>query len=114
MAEGVARVAGVGGRISLGGREWTVRGRTVGYYALLEAEILRLRGNPYEMIVNAAIGAVREVDGGAQVDAVRVVDLIAQAISDRFRNWRFASYNDYGQFYNTPYGEAFQIWSAIK
>lgn len=114
MAEGVARTAGIGGLITLGGRQWTVRGRTVGYYALLEAEILRLRGNPYEMICSAAIDAVREAGVDQRINAAVVVDLVSQSIAERFRNWKFASYVDYGEFYNTPYGEAFQIWASIK
>lgn len=102
--DGVSRVAGVGPTIELGGRSWIVRGRTVEYYALLEAEIIKLRGNPFDLIVTAA----RQMK-----DDPAAVDLVARTVAERFRNWRFATYADHADFNNTPYGDAFKIWAAI-
>lgn len=106
--DGAAIAAGIGGTITIDGRVFTVRARDLEFYAQVEAEIVKLRGNPMELIVQAAQRLK------AEPDSARLIDVVANAVSNRFRNWRLASYSDYGEFYDTPYGEAFQLWCCIK
>jgi hypothetical protein len=106
MAEtSVAPIVGAGGVATFMGRQWTIRGRTVEYYAMLEAEIMRLRGDPLQRLVSAAA----EYRNDPQV-----VNNVAVALSKNFRGWATCSYADYTEFHNSPYGEAFQIWMAIR
>lgn len=104
-ADGISHIAGLGPLVTLGGRQWLVKGRQLRYYAMMEAEIIKMRGNPFEMVVLAA--ANHRQDPG-------VVNAVAAAVAEHFRNWRFANYKDYGNFNETPYGEAFQVWCAIR
>lgn len=104
--DGVSHVAGIGPTIELGGKQWIIKGRTIEYYALLEAEIIKLRGNPFDMIIAAA----KENPGP---EGAMLVNVIASAVAERFRNWRIATYNDYQNFIFSPYGEAFQIWCCL-
>src|SRR5574343_805572 len=104
-ADGISHIAGLGPLVTLGGRQWIVKGRTLEYYSMMEAEIIKKRGNPFEMVVLAA----RE-----SRDDLKVVDAVAVSVAEHFRNWRFANYQDYIAFNQTPYGEAFQVWAAIR
>jgi len=108
--DGVSRAAGVGPTITLGGRTWTVRGRTVEFYALLEAEIIRQRGDPFKLLAESA-RTLRDEKGA--VDRVSL-DALASSIAAHFRSWNSATYADYAQFWNTPAGDAFRIWAAIR
>lgn len=110
---GLSRVAGVGPTIELGGRTFTVRGCILGYYTALEAELLRLRGNPLDLIVEAA-KSLRGPDGKIDGYQSLVLDQIANVVAEKFRNWRFCTYQDHNEFLRTPTGEAFKVWWAIK
>jgi hypothetical protein len=99
------RAAGTGGSITLAGRTFIVKGRTVGYQAAMEAEIIRVRGNPMDMFVEAAKNLR---------DDRQLLDTVALAIAERFRNWRMATHGDYAEFMGTPRGQAFNVWYAIK
>ena len=52
--DGSAVTAGVGGTIQINGKRYSIRARTVEFYALVEAEIVKLRGNPLDLIVQSA------------------------------------------------------------
>lgn len=110
---GLSRVAGVGPAIELGGRTFQVRGLILGYYAALEAELLKLRGNPLDLIVESA-KSLRGEDGRIDGFQSLVLDNIAGVVADKFRNWRFCTYQDHNDFLRTPTGEAFKVWWAIK
>ena len=110
---GLSRVAGVGPNIKLGGREFKTRGRTLGYFAALEAELLRLRGNPLDLIVEAA-KSLRGPDGAIDKVQVVVLDQIAGVVAEKFRNWRFSTYQDQNEFLLTSRGDAFRVWWAIS
>lgn len=109
---GLSRVAGVGPTIQLGGRTFTVRGRILGYLAALEAELLRLRGNPLDLIVESA-RSLRGPDGRIDATGLLMLDQIASVVAEKFRNWRFATYQDHNEFGNTARGDAFLVWWAI-
>lgn len=94
--------------ISLGGRTFSLKGRTLEFYALVEAEIVKLRGNPLTLVVEAA----KSLKG--EPNAPQMLDMVANAVSERFRNWRMTTYRDHAEFFETPYGDAFQIWCCIK
>lgn len=106
--DGAAIAAGIGGTIEINGQTFQIRARDLEFYASVEAEIIKLRGNPLDLIVEAADRLRNQPDAG------RLIDIISQAVSTRFRNWRLATFSDYGEFYDTPYGVAFQLWCCIR
>lgn len=105
MSDSIARAAGTGGTITLAGRTYTVKGRTKEYQGTLEAEIIRLRGNPVSMFVDAA----KSIKGDRGL-----LDQVCGIIADRFRNWGMADHADFAEFCRTPRGQALSVWLAIK
>jgi hypothetical protein len=103
--DSVARAAGTGGTITLAGKTYTVKGRTKEYQGILEAEIVRLRGDPISLVVNAA----KSLKGD-----LALLDRVAGIIADRFRNWGMADHSDFAEFNRTPRGQALSVWLAIK
>ena len=106
--DGLSRIAGIGPPIRLGGREFVNRGRTLEYDATVEAEIIGLRGNPCDLIV-AACSALKAEPGGFSM-----IEMVVNQVAEKFRNWRFVTYGDMRDFSDTPRGDAFQVWFAIK
>lgn len=105
--DGASQTAGVA-TVVLGGRTLFVKSRDIEFYGLLEAEILRLRGDPLSMVVEAAKNLADHPQ------AAFLVDQVANTVANRFRNWRLATYTDYSEFFNTPHGDAFQLWLCVR
>lgn len=108
--DGLSRAAGVGPTIEFGGKSYQARGRTIGYYASMEAEICRRRGDPVQLFVNAAV-ALRKEDGKPDVE---LIEAMSRAVAQSFRNWRNATWQDYSEFIGSVYGQAFEIWWALN
>lgn len=104
--EGSARAAGVGGFVTWNGKSTQVRGRTIEYYAMVEAEIVRARGNPFDMLISAA----RSLGDDITNDAITA---LASAAAASFRDWRSASWSDYESFLRTPRGLALEVWYCL-
>ena len=102
----LASVGGVGPTIQWEGKTFTVKGRTLGHYAQVEAEITKRRGgNPLHMLTQAA----RELKGD-----LASLNALAAVISENLTKWNTISYRDHLQFGTSAYGEAFNIWLAIR
>lgn len=104
---GLSIVAGVGPRVTFAGRAFQIRGKTNAYYADVEAAIKKLRGNPLDLVVEAGKRASLEKNPD-------VLDSVAKAVADKFRNWNTTTYVDYIEFMGTPEGDALTIYHAIK
>ena len=106
MSDGISRVAGIGPRITLGGKSYQVKGKTGEYYAALEAEIIKTRGsNPFEMIVGASSALKSEPEILRQV----IRELAAEA-----KSWRFVKDWDFFDFLSTPRGRSMHLWLCIN
>lgn len=104
---GISRVAGVGPRVTINGKDYQVRGKTNRFYAELEAELLKMRGDPFEMIVEAGRRARIDKDEA-------LLNNVADVIAAKFRNWRVMTYRDYLEFANSPTGEALTVLHCLK
>ena len=102
----ITAIAGVGPTIQWEGRTFTVKGRTLGHYAQVEAEIIKRRGgNPLTMLAEAA----KELKGD-----LAALNALASVISEHVTTWNSVTYRDHIQFGRSAYGEAFTIWLAIR
>lgn len=106
--DGVSRAAGVGPTLEFLGKTYILRGRTCGFYAALEAEIVRRRGNPADILVSAA--PALKAAGISMEEIKSLVDGVVKA-SLTLRN---ATWSDIGSFIDTPWGQAFELWWAIN
>lgn len=104
---GLSRTAGIGPRVTINGKEYQVRGKTNRFYTEVEAELLKLRGDPFEMIVEAGKQAKLHQD-------VDLLNQIADVITAKFRNWRVMTYWDYIEFMNSPTGDALTVFHCLK
>jgi len=104
---GLSLVAGVGPRVTINGKSFEIRGKTNAYYADMEAAIRKSRGNPLDLVVEAAKRAVLENDPA-------ILSTVATAVSERFRSWNTATYGDYLDYMNTPDGDALTVFHALK
>jgi hypothetical protein len=106
VTDGLSRVAGVGPSITLGGKSYQVRGKTLEYYAALEAEIIKTRGgNPFEMIVDSA--AILKNDP-------ELLRQIIQTLAAEAKEWRFVRDWDVIVFLSTSRGRSLHLWLCIK
>lgn len=105
MSDSIARAAGAGGTITLAGKTYTVKGRTKEYQGHIEAEILKLRGDP----ISLTVGAAKSLK-----DDFTLLDRVCGIIADRFRNWGMVTHRDLAEFCSTPRGQAISIWLAIQ
>ena len=104
--DGLAHITGVGPRVTLNGKSYQVRGKTNRFYAEVEAEILRLRGDPFQMLIDAAIR-------GKATNDETLLSRIAESVAGNFRNWRVMTYSDYWDFLNSPMGDAFLVFHCL-
>lgn len=107
---GLSRVAGIGPRVMLNGKEYQVRGKTNRFFAEVGAAIIQSRGDPFDMIVDAAIRSRKE-DGGADRN---LIDAVVDSVATRFRNWGIATYGDYIEFLASPEGDVLTVYHCLK
>lgn len=104
---GLSHVAGIGPRVTVNGKSYQVRGKTNRFYAELEAELLKLRGDPFDMIVEAA------KRGNIDNDPT-LVRKVAEVVVTQFRNWRTMTYKDYAIFMDSATGDALTVYHCLK
>lgn len=104
---GLSHVVGIGPRVTINGKSYQVRGKTNRFYAEVGAEILKLRGNPFDMIVDAGIRGKVQGDAG-------LVGQVANVVATQFRNWKTVTYLDYLEFISTPAGSALLVYHCLK
>lgn len=102
--DGISRVAGQGPTVEFAGKTYQVQARALDHYAKIEAEIIKLRGDPFDALVKAA----KEL-----AESPQALASIASLVAEKFRGWRFVTYRDIFEFQGTPYGEAFLIWLGL-
>jgi hypothetical protein len=104
--DGVSRTAGVGPTITLGGRLLAVNTRVLRHYGLIEAEMLKQRGNPFDLI--RQLGAALPEREGLMVVAV-------QKAFEQVMNWGYVTLPDmYHWMENTPHGRCYTVWLAVQ
>lgn len=104
---GLSRVAGIGPRVTLNGQDYQVRGKTNRFFAEVQAEILKLRGDPFQMIVDAGRRGKLENDPD-------LLNRIADVVAEKFRTWGMVTYSDYLDFLRTPEGDAFTAYHCLR
>lgn len=106
MSDDLSRASGAGPTITWKGKTWTVRGRTVGYVGQINAEIIARRGDPFDMLVNAAKAS------GMTPEALA---MLCHSVSQHFRGWSTVTHGDFHEFcYRSMEGEAFQVWLSLR
>jgi len=101
--DGLSRVAGIGPTIQLGGETLTVRGRTLRDYAELEAEIIRLRGDPFDVIREYREELSQFGD-----------ELIEKLFNQIDMKWRIVRIEEIHEWLATFLGRVFSIWQATR
>ena len=101
--DGLSRVAGIGPTIRLGGETLTVRGRTLRHYAELEAEIIRLRGDPFDLIRENRKELSRFGD-----------ELIEKLFNQIDMKWRIVKIEEIHEWLTTLQGRIFSVWQATR
>lgn len=104
--DGLCYAAGCGPSVRLGGRRLLLKGRTIGDYGIIESEILKQRGNPFDLIRAAARRT------GEHADRQRyIVDQLFRHIC---RWGGGVSFHDTIKWLNTSYGACFALWLAVR
>lgn len=103
--DGISRTSGVGAFITLGGKKYAVQGRILRHYGTFEAEVRKLRGNPFDLIRQAkdALG-----------DDEDLLEAVVERAFEEAKTWRMVSQSEVGQFLQTWSGIMVSIWLAIK
>ena len=109
MPDGISRASGAGPMMTFAGKEYRIQGRSNGYYALLDAQIIARRDNPFQMFVDAA----RELIENTGIADVKVLGALSSMISRDFRGWRNVTFLEHLEFEETSYGTAFTIWYGL-
>lgn len=104
---GLSRVAGIGPRVTLNGKDYQVRGKTNRFFAEVQAAIVGSRGDPFQMIVEAA-------RRGKMDDDPQLLERVAEIVCEKFRNWKTATYRDYLEFLGSPEGDALVAHHCLK
>jgi len=101
---GLARLRGIGGTVSLGDRRFTVRGRTLGDYAELEARMLELRGDPFHVL--------RWLCREASLYGVSAK--LVERLRTNEDDWWSVTIADAMEWLSTLEGRVFGLWLAIR
>lgn len=119
--DGLSRVLGEGPQLNVCGKDWSVKS-VLRHYAAIEAEILRLRGNPFDAIPQAVASfATQQADGLSKEQAELVsgrcqamLSVTMRQIVNELRTWKHVSNTDYVDFVSTPRGRAFLVSKSIE
>lgn len=106
--DGLNRAIGAGPTVFFDGRTCVVKPRDLYFNGLVEAEIVKRRGDPQEVMV-AAVARCKE---GEVTDATLAA--IANAAFAAARQFKNASYDDHNDFLASPAGEALMFWYCLK
>jgi hypothetical protein len=115
--DGISRVAGIGGIIQLGDRSLSVRGKVLRHMAEIEAEILRRRGNPFDMIRNG-IESLRTNPPDDERSKSYIEALVAMFTAQAFQQamrWRVVTLDDIDAFLTDTWsGRCMRLWLAVR
>ena len=101
--DGLSRILGIGPTIVVEGQRFPTYTLRLKHYAQAEAEIVHLRGDPFDY--------VREAISCFQSDSA--ADQFAkQAISHIDSSWRGASFEEIAAWYETEQGRRFLLWQC--
>lgn len=104
--EGLSRTLGVGPTIELGGRKLTVQSRILRHFAEIEAEIIKRRGNPFDLIREAK---------EALKECPEIMNQFVERAFDEARKWKTVTLLELGEFLNNTWGgTCFSLWLAIR
>lgn len=107
--EGANRVYGVGGAVFFDGRECIVRPRTEEFYGLVDAEILKRRGDPLERVLEASDRLTE--DGKLKGEALGI---IANSVFAAGRAYRNVSRQEHNEFMDSWDGLALEFWYCLR
>lgn len=104
--DGVAKVAGIGPVVTIGGRRLTVSGKILRHYAEIEAQIIQLRGNPFDLI--------RQL-GEALPDRQDLALIAVQKAFVEARTWRIVTILEMNDWLASTWaGRCFRTWLAVR
>lgn len=101
---GLARLRGIGGAVVLAGRKFPVRARTLADYAEIEARMLELRGNPFDVLRWLCR------DAGNRSVVSRLVDRLRTNEDD----WWSVTIGESLEWLSTLEGRIFGLWLAVR
>lgn len=98
--DGLSRIVGCGPMLALCGKHYSVQGRTLRHYAEIEAQILALRGNPFDLVREH----IHLFDEG----------MLAAIFAEIKKGWCCATIGDCHEWAMTYSGTIFTTWQAIR
>ena len=103
---GLSSVVGVGPIVEFGGKEYTVKAKMLEQHAIVEAQIVKNRGNPFDMFRAAAESFSDNPDGFAKIVPI----VMSQA-----KGWKIVTFDEVREYLNsTLEGMALSVWMAIR
>lgn len=106
--DGISRTSGIGPTITLEGETYTVNARILRHYGEIEAEIIKRRGNPFDLI-RQACDALSDHPEHVVAFANKTFDEVLKL------RWGAVTLADIGEFLSTTwFGECFSLWLAIR
>lgn len=103
---GVSRVAGVGPTVKLGGRTYVIRAKIIEDLGLIEAEVVKRRGNPFDMLRQAADSLKDHPD---------VLERVVTQVLYDAKNWNFVDSTELYRFlYDSHDGFMFALWCCLR
>ena len=101
---GLARLRGIGPAIKLGGRRFYARARTLADYAEIEARILDLRGNPFDVLRWLCRDSANRPVASRLVERLRINE----------DDWWSVTLAESLEWLSTPEGRVCGLWLAIR
>lgn len=108
--DGMHKALGVGGVVFFDGKQCVVHARSLEFDALVEAEILKKRPDPFPALVEGA-KTFTTADGTADLQRIRA---LAEVMTDLAISHRNARWDEHIEFLNSPRGEAVEFWACLK
>lgn len=106
----LVRALGVGPRVFFDGRECVVRARGLELDAMIHAEILKSRGDPFQQAIESAANFKTE-DGKPNDDWIRA---LADASLQAMRRNRNVSWSEHMAYVDTLDGKALEVWYCLR
>lgn len=104
--DGLHKTAGVGPLIEIGGKSYLISPRILRHRALIQATIVKKRGNPFDMVREAS---------SAFIDAPQVLQSLMPSIMAEAKNWNMVTIREVSEFLEDTWeGRALTVWLAIR
>jgi len=104
--DGISRAAGVGPLITLCGEQYEVQGRILRHYATIEAEIIKRRGNPLQLVRECIEGLAGAESVSEVFDNPEMLTRLVSVMFDEAKRWRHLNEEWHGTVVAT--------WLAIR